>query len=233
MISSLLLYPISSSNFYSTKIGNSQVLVWGTFLKYDTSLPISAVCPISNDVLISLMRRKVTHSKLSQTQKDFLGHLNSSWLDVIIVHYLILIFQLWLCDLSMPSFQGLPDVSVDQWSICTLAMCGCLLFIRLSQVFSASALIDIWGPIIHRWGWGGGVVPCIAECLPAYQVPIDYMLVVHTHTHTHTHIPTMTMKDVSRHCQISPGMRLGKLLNSLVNKIYQEKKRNVSLSLGT
>ena len=66
-------------------------------------------------------------------------------------------------------------------------MCGCLLFIRLSQVFSASALIDIWGPIIHRWGWGGGVVPCIAECLPAYQVPIDYMLVVHTHTHTHTY----------------------------------------------
>ena len=132
-------------------------------------------------------------------------------------------FLLWLCNLAMPSFQGLPDVSLDQWSICTLAMCGCLLFIRLSQVFSASALIDIWGPIIHRWGWGGGVVPCIAECLPAYQVPIDYMMVAHTHTHTH--IPTMTMKDVSRHCQISPGMRLGKLLNSLVNKIYQEKKK--------
>ena len=146
MISSLLLYPISSSNFYSTKIGNFQVLFWGMFLKYDTSLPISAVCSISNDVLISLMRRKVTHSKLSQSQKDFLGHLNSSWLDVIIVHYLILIFLLWLCDLSMPSFQGLLEVSIDQWSICTLGMCGCLSFIRLSQVFWASALLTFGVP---------------------------------------------------------------------------------------
>lgn len=32
------------------------------------------------------------------------------------------------------------------------------------------------------------MVSCIAECLPAYQVPIDYMLVAHLHTHTHIHL---------------------------------------------
>lgn len=66
---------------------------------------------------------------------------------------------------------------------------------------------DTWGWIILSWG-RGGVVLCIVGYLAAYLASTYKMIV------SESPPQTMTIKHVSRHCQMSPGGHNGPQLRT-------------------
>lgn len=130
--------------------------------------------------VFSLMRRKVTHPKLSQTKGDFPGHLNSFWPDVI-VHFLAPVYLLCLSELSTSVLRYSRSTSVSKKHLHFRCVWLVVTYSTVSGFLNLST-VDILGPIILCWG-RGGAVPCIVGCLAASRVSIDYAPEARAHTH--------------------------------------------------